>query len=81
VAAPASDHDLQGDEPVKFLLEVDMSDTWSDGDAARELGRILRYWGGNLHHFRLVPGDGSAVYDSDHHEVGRWSISEATTGT
>jgi hypothetical protein len=45
-----------------------------DGNAARELGLILRYWGGNLHHHELIPGDGSAVYDSDYHEVGRWKI-------
>ena len=59
---------------MKFLLEVDMGSTAWDGDAVRELGRILRYWGGNLQHYELTPGDGSAVYDSGHREVGSWSI-------
>ncbi|GAA3367582.1 hypothetical protein GCM10020367_66420 [Streptomyces sannanensis] len=45
-----------------------------DGKAADELGRILRYWAGNLHHCALDPGDGCAVYDSGYREVGRWSI-------
>ncbi|WP_344628981.1 hypothetical protein [Streptomyces glaucosporus] len=59
---------------MKFLLEVDMDGMASGEDAARELGRILRYWGGNLHHYDLKPGDGSAVTDSAHREIGRWSI-------
>ncbi|MFB9192918.1 hypothetical protein ACFFWA_08100 [Actinomadura verrucosospora] len=45
-------------------------------DAVAELGRILRYWGGNVRHYELRPGDGSAVYDSDYREVGRWEITE-----
>ncbi|GAA2063682.1 hypothetical protein GCM10009801_07730 [Streptomyces albiaxialis] len=59
---------------MKFSLEVDMDDALSEGDAARELGRILRYWGGNLHHYELKPGDGSVIYDSAYREVGRWAI-------
>ncbi|MGH3797061.1 MAG: hypothetical protein ACRDSP_19485 [Pseudonocardiaceae bacterium] len=59
---------------MKFVLEVDMGDTAFDGNAAAELGRILRYWGGNLHHYELIPGDSSVIYDSDYREVGRWSI-------
>jgi hypothetical protein len=59
---------------VKFLLEVDMGDKAFDGDAVGELGRILRYWGGNLHHYDLKPGAGSVVYDSNYHEVGQWSV-------
>ncbi|MEU1198263.1 hypothetical protein ABZ446_18775 [Streptomyces sp. NPDC005813] len=64
---------------MKFLLEVTMDDARLTEDPAGELGRILRYWGGNLHHYALEPGDGSAVYDSDFQEVGRWRI-EATAG-
>jgi hypothetical protein len=60
---------------VKFLLEVDMGETGWDGNAVQELGRILRYWGGNLGHYELKPGDGTAVYDSDYREVGHWTIS------
>ncbi|MFP8942713.1 hypothetical protein ACLIYM_14950 [Streptomyces fenghuangensis] len=59
---------------MKFRLEVDIDDAASAEESARELGRILRYWGGNLHHYALRPGDGSAVHDSGYREVGRWSI-------
>jgi hypothetical protein len=63
---------------VKFLLEVDLGDTAFDGQAAGELGRILRYWGGNLRHYDLKPGAGEAIYDSSYREVGRWSIVAAS---
>ncbi|TVL91591.1 hypothetical protein [Streptomyces sp. SAJ15] len=62
---------------MRFLLEVEIDDAAAEGEAARELGRILRYWGGNLHHYALRPGDGSAVYDSAYREVGRWSVAAA----
>ncbi|MHC5904302.1 hypothetical protein ACVNF4_10410 [Streptomyces sp. S6] len=58
---------------AKFVLEV----TVDPERPAEELGRALRYWGGNLHHYDLKPGDGSAIYDSVHREVGHWRI-EAT---
>ncbi|MEU8804463.1 hypothetical protein [Spirillospora sp. NPDC048819] len=61
---------------MKFILEVDMSEGVVGEDAARELGRILRYWGGNLHHYALKPGDGSAIYDSGYSDVGQWRIEE-----
>jgi len=59
---------------MKFVLEVDMGDDAFDGKAVRELERILRYWGGNLRHFEMTHGVGSAIYDSSYHEVGRWVI-------
>ncbi|MFD9002688.1 hypothetical protein ACFV0T_17185 [Streptomyces sp. NPDC059582] len=59
---------------MKFLLEVTVDDGASAKDSAAELGRILRYWGGNLHHYALEPGDGSAVYDSEYREVGAWRV-------
>ncbi|GLZ10740.1 hypothetical protein Acsp04_09750 [Actinomadura sp. NBRC 104425] len=59
---------------MKFVLEVDMGETAFDGDAAEELGRILRYWGGNLKHYALQPGDGSEIYDSAYRPVGRWAV-------
>ncbi|WP_314173422.1 hypothetical protein [Streptomyces winkii] len=65
---------------MKFLLEVDMGETAFDGDAASELGRILRYWGGNLRHYDLRPGTGEALYDSGYREVGRWAV-VATDGS
>ncbi|MDT0391622.1 MULTISPECIES: hypothetical protein [Streptomyces] len=61
---------------MRFLLEVSLDDPASERDPAGELGRILRYWAGNLRHYRLAPGDGSAVYDSDHREVGRWRVED-----
>ena len=62
---------------MKFILEVDMGQTAFDGEAETELGRILRYWGGNLHFFELKPGDGSVIVDSAYREVGRWQIIQA----
>ncbi|OEV30630.1 hypothetical protein AN219_09715 [Streptomyces nanshensis] len=59
---------------MKFVLEVGMGDTAFDGDAAAELGRILRYWGGNLRHYDLKPGTGETLYDSGYREVGRWAV-------
>jgi hypothetical protein len=61
---------------MKFLLEVEMCDRESERDVAVELGKILRYWGGNLRHYELVPGAGSAIYDSDQNTVGRWRVSK-----
>ena len=58
---------------AKFVLEV----TVDPEHPAEELGRVLRYWGGNLHHYDLKPEDGSPVYDSSYREVGHWRI-EAT---
>ncbi|MCM2394281.1 hypothetical protein [Streptomyces albipurpureus] len=62
---------------MKFVLEVDLQPSASADDRARELGRILRYWAGNLSHYALEPGDGETVSDSAYREVGRWSV---TTG-
>lgn len=62
---------------MKFILEVDMGDPAFDGNAGKELGRILRYWGGNIQHYECKPGDSSAIYDSAYHEVGRWTITDS----
>ncbi|MEU6034870.1 hypothetical protein ABZ801_05635 [Actinomadura sp. NPDC047616] len=56
------------------MLEVDMGEKAFDGNAAAELGRILRYWAGNLKHYALEPGDGSEIYDSAYRQVGQWAI-------
>ncbi len=64
-----------GTGEVKFLLEIDLDGTdWDEGTTVQELERILRYWGGNLRHCEIGPGDGQPLYDSGHQEVGRWSI-------
>ncbi|MBB4951686.1 hypothetical protein F4556_007221 [Kitasatospora gansuensis] len=62
---------------MKFLLEVDLNDPASPDDAA-ELGRILRYWAGNLKHYSLEPGSGEDVYDSAYRKVGQWSVTLPT---
>ena len=59
---------------MKFLLEVTMDDAALAKDPAGELGRILRYWGGNLRHCTLEPGNGAAIHDSEYREVGQWRI-------
>ncbi|WP_433524446.1 hypothetical protein ACQPZ2_04615 [Nocardia pseudovaccinii] len=64
---------------MKFILEVDL-DALPDGvaapaDLADELGRILRYWGGNMKHYQITEGDSSAIYNSGYREVGSWQIS------
>ena len=69
---PALDRGTLG--AMKFVLEVDMGDTAWDGNAVAELGRILRYWAGNLKHYELKPGEGAAIYDSAYREVGQWTI-------
>ncbi|MDT0433132.1 MULTISPECIES: hypothetical protein [Streptomyces] len=60
---------------MRFLLEVTLDDDASDADRAAGLGRILRYWGGNLHRYALRDGTGEAVYDSAYTEVGQWRVS------
>ncbi|WNZ06926.1 hypothetical protein [Streptomyces sp. 11x1] len=60
---------------MKFLLEVDLDSTaWDEATTVQELERILRYWGGNLRHCEIGPGDGQPLYDSGHQEVGRWTV-------
>ncbi|MFC7012979.1 hypothetical protein ACWD00_24295 [Streptomyces viridiviolaceus] len=61
---------------MRFVLEVTMDEGGSAEERAGELGRILRYWGGNVRHYALLPGDGSAVYDSEYREVGRWTVED-----
>jgi hypothetical protein len=62
---------------VKFVIEVDLDGWTGDGEAGKELGRILRYWGGAAPQLELTPGQGSAVYDSQYREVGRWLVTDA----
>ena len=46
------------------------------GDPGTELGRILRYWGGAMQDVDLTDGASQALHDSDHHQVGRWIVTE-----
>jgi len=47
---------------------------WDGEKAEQELGRILRYWGGNLKYYKLVPGDEAEITDSEYKPVGSWRI-------
>ncbi|WP_113717932.1 hypothetical protein [Arthrobacter dokdonensis] len=57
---------------MKFVLEVDL-DAVQDAPV-EELGRILRYWAGNVRHYPLEPGSGDTVRDSAYTAVGSWRI-------
>jgi hypothetical protein len=63
---------------VKFVLEVDLSGWATDAEAGKELGRILRYWGGAAKQIELTPGQSMAIYDSQYREVGRWAVTDAS---
>jgi hypothetical protein len=65
---------------MKFVLEVDMSAWTAEGEAGKEMGRILRYWAGAMKQVELKPGEGTAIYDSAYREVGRWAVVEASEG-
>lgn len=58
---------------MKFVLEVELSDQ-DPATHLTELGRILRYWAGNLKHYELVPGTSETISDSAYAEVGTWRI-------
>lgn len=47
---------------------------WEHDRVGPELGRILRFWGGAFPKMDLEPGQGSALMDSAHREVGQWRI-------
>lgn len=58
---------------MRFTMEIDL-DTLS-GDAETELGRILRYWGGNLKYYDLTkPVPDVECSDSTYAPVGAWRI-------
>jgi hypothetical protein len=45
------------------------------GDTEAELGRILRYWGGNLRYYDLTqPVPAVECSDSTYAVVGSWSV-------
>jgi hypothetical protein len=59
---------------MKFILEVDLARF--ERDAGKELGRILRYWGGAMDKVELADGANQQIYDSDYRHVGHWLITE-----
>ena len=63
---------------MRFVLEVDLAAGALAGeDRAAELGRILRYWAGNVKHYPLQPGSGETISDSTYAPVGTWTITDA----
>ncbi|MCC3763744.1 hypothetical protein K3N28_11770 [Glycomyces sp. TRM65418] len=58
---------------MKFTLEVDL-DQIDPERRETELGRILRYWAGNLQHYALERGDRAELADSEYRTVGEWRI-------
>jgi len=61
---------------VHFTLEVDIEQVAQAGDPVAELGRILRYWAGNLQHYALAEGDHEVIYDAEYNAVGSWQIAD-----
>ena len=58
---------------MKFILEVDIDALATDTET--ELGRILRYWGGNLKYYDLTaPVEPVEISDSAYAPVGTWRI-------
>ncbi|MBO9556085.1 MAG: hypothetical protein J7523_16030 [Cellulomonas sp.] len=57
---------------MKFVLEVDLAAGVVPDDVNGELGRILRYWAGNVKHYPLEPGAGEMISDSAYSTVGWW---------
>jgi hypothetical protein len=60
---------------MRFTLEVELDDATPDDVALTELGRILRYWAGNLKHYALTDGQREVLRDSGYAAVGTWRIS------
>jgi hypothetical protein len=61
---------------MKFTLEVDLSAGAVPEDVLGELGRILRYWAGNVKHYPTEPGAGETISDSTYAPVGSWRFTE-----
>jgi hypothetical protein len=57
---------------MRFILEVDLDAV--AGDPSAELGRILRYWGGNTKHLDLTTAQRHAVTDTEYAEVGELRV-------
>ena len=57
---------------MKFILEVDLDDIGDD--PGKELGRILRYWGGAAPQLDVAEEATQAIYNTAYREVGQWRI-------
>jgi hypothetical protein len=62
---------------MRFVLGADLDTGALAGeDRAEELGRILRYWGGNVKKIELGPGSRRELYDSGCTAVGDWRVGD-----
>jgi hypothetical protein len=59
---------------MKLVLEIDLEAGAVPADVTGEVGRILRYWAGNLKHYELVEGTSETLSDSTYAPVGTWRI-------
>ena len=57
---------------MRFHLEIDLHALPQPHDA--ELGRILRYWAGNLSRYDLTSDTSESIRDSAYEEVGFWRV-------
>ncbi|MCA0378121.1 MAG: hypothetical protein LCH36_01595 [Actinobacteria bacterium] len=57
---------------MRFHLEIDLDALPQPQDA--ELGRILRYWAGNLSHYDLTAETSDSIRNSVYEEVGCWRV-------
>lgn len=61
---------------MKFILEVDLGKI--EGDAAAELGRALRYWGGAMKQLDLAAEQRQDIHDSSYQQsIGYWELRAA----
>jgi hypothetical protein len=59
---------------MKLVLEIDLEAGAVPDDVLGEVGRILRYWAGNLKHYELVDGTTETLSDSTYAPVGTWRV-------
>jgi hypothetical protein len=59
---------------MRFIFEVDMNTEAMKLNPEAELGRVLRYWAGNLKNYPMEPGTGEEIVDSEYKDAGSWAI-------
>lgn len=59
---------------MRFIFEVDMNTEAMKLNPEAELGRVLRYWAGNLKNYPMEPGTGEGIVDSEYKDAGSWAI-------
>ncbi len=57
---------------MKFVLEVTITEPDQE-KVVSELGRVLRYWAGNLKHYDLSAPANEHIYDSAYNAIGTWA--------